>query len=86
MPTDVEEKVRMDSSMLYQTWYDFKKDFERQVGYGLLNWDWLKVKPEAPLPWNGSHMKTALSGLSRIKRAKGRTRVAGKKLGKAVSN
>lgn len=86
MPTNVKEKVRMDSSMLYPTWYDFKKDFERRVGYGLLNWDWLKVKPEAPLPWNGSHMKRSLLVLSRTERAKGRTRKAGKKLGLAVSN
>lgn len=86
MPTNVKEKVRMDSSMLYPTWYDFKKDFERQVGYGLLNWDWLKVKPEAPLPWNGSHMRRALSVLSRTERANGCTRKTGKKLGSAISN
>lgn len=86
MPTNVKEKVRMDSSMLYPTWYDFKKDFERRVGYGLLNWDWLKVKPEAPLPWNGSHMRRALSVLSRTERANGCTRKTGKKLGSAISN
>ena len=86
MPTNVKEKVRMDSSMLYQTWYDFKKDFERRVGYGLLNWDWLKVKPEAPLPWNGSHMRRALSVRDNTERANGCTRKTGKKLGSAISN
>ena len=46
---------------LYATWYEFKKDFEKRLGYSLLNWRWLEVKPKAPLPWDDSHMQAALS-------------------------
>ena len=53
----------MQGPAVYETWYEFKKDFEKQLGHGVLNWDWLRVKPRAPLPWNGSHMATALSAL-----------------------
>ena len=53
--------------MLYRTWYDFKKDFEKQLGHGLFNPDWLEVKPKAPLPWSDADMKTALSS-ERIRR------------------
>ena len=45
----------------YTTWYEFKKDLEKKSGHVLLNWRWLEVKPKAPLPWNSSHMKEALS-------------------------
>ena len=48
----------------YTTWYEFKKDLEKQLGYGLLNWDWLEVKPKAPLPWNDSHLQAAVSVLA----------------------
>ena len=45
----------------YATWYDFKKDLEKQIGHGLPNWDWLAIKPKAPLPWDRHHMQAALS-------------------------
>jgi len=51
--------------LLYTTWYDFKKELERHLGHSLLNWHWLEVKPQAPLPWDKSHLRAALirSGL-----------------------
>ena len=54
--------------LLYPTWYGFKKELEKRLGYALLNWRWLEVKPKAPLPWNGSHMKAALSTMSRARK------------------
>ncbi len=53
---------------LYTTWYEFKKDLEKRIGLSLLNWDWLSVKPEVPLPWNDNDMKAALSALAPFKR------------------
>ena len=61
-----EEEISMDSSMQYATWYEFKKEFERRLGYSMLNWNWLQVKPQTPLPWNDSHMKAALSATARL--------------------
>ena len=52
----------------YTTWYQFKQDLEKQSGGSLLNSDWLEVKPDAPLPWNDSHLKAALSAVVRIRR------------------
>ena len=36
----------------YSTWYEFKKDLEKETGRSVLNSDWLHVKPAAPLPWD----------------------------------
>lgn len=47
--------------LIYATWYGFKKDLERRLGYNLLNHEWFQVKPKAPLPWDDSHMRAALS-------------------------
>ncbi len=49
---------------LYVTWYEFKKDLEKQLGRNLLNRCWLEVKPKAPLPWDSSQMQTAVSVLA----------------------
>ena len=46
--------------MIYTTWYAFKKELERRLGYCLLNRRWLEVKPESPLPWDDSHLRAAL--------------------------
>ena len=51
----------------YLTWYEFKKDLERQVGHSVLNADWLQVKPAAPLPWDGSRLNAALRRLGQMK-------------------
>ncbi len=59
---------------LYVTWYQFKKDLERQLGYSLLNWSWLEAKPKAPLPWHESHMRAALSEVARFRRVGGGTK------------
>ncbi len=53
--------------LLYPTWYEFKKDLEKESGCVLVNWWWLEVKPKAPLPWNDAHMKVALSSVSRFR-------------------
>ena len=50
---------------LYATWYDFKKDLERKLGHNLINSWWLEAKPKAPLPWDDSQMKLALSAVAR---------------------
>jgi hypothetical protein len=55
---------------IYETWYEFKKDLEKRIGYCLLNWRWLRVKPKDPLPWNNSHMQTALSACARLEGGK----------------
>ena len=55
----------------YTTWYEFKKDLEKQLGYSLLNWRWLEAKPKAPLPWQDSHMKAALLAMARLRRLEG---------------
>ncbi len=68
------EKIGMDSSIRYATWYNFKKDLEKQLHCRLLNRDWLDVKPGAPLPWNDSHMKASLSAVVRSRSAVDHTR------------
>jgi hypothetical protein len=52
----------------YTTWYEFKKDLGKKSGCIVLNWRWLEVKPKAPLPWNDSDMKAALSAISSFRR------------------
>ena len=47
--------------MVYATWYEFKKDFEKQLGHSLSNWDWVAAKPKSPLPWNEGNMNRAIS-------------------------
>jgi hypothetical protein len=56
----------------YATWYEFKKDLERQLGYSLSNWRWIDVKPKAPLPWDYSHLNTILSVLAGNRKLKNR--------------
>jgi hypothetical protein len=52
----------------YLTWYEFKKDLERKSGRRLLNSDWLRVKPDTSLPWNGSLLRSSLDTLARLNR------------------
>ena len=54
----------------YLTWYEFKKELERQAGRIILNSDWLRVKPREPLPWSDTSMQSALSELERAKKRK----------------
>jgi hypothetical protein len=54
---------------LYTTWYEFKKDLEKQLGCSLLNWRWMEVKPKAPLPWNKYQLKKALSASSNFRKS-----------------
>jgi hypothetical protein len=56
--------------MIYTTWYEFKKDLEKRLGYSLLNWRWLEVKPRCPLPWDDSQMKAVI--LAQVKGKKTR--------------
>lgn len=52
----------------YRTWYEFKKDVERESGRSLLNSDWLRVKPAAPLPWDSTLLRSSLDRLGRLSR------------------
>lgn len=45
---------------LYLTGYEFKKDIQKELGRNILNQEWLRLKPEEPLPWNGSYFQKAL--------------------------
>ena len=50
----------------YPTWYEFKKDLEKGTGRRLLNANWFQVKPFEPLPWNESHLQSAIDKLEQI--------------------
>ena len=49
----------------YSTWYEFKKDLEKETGRSVLNSDWLHVKPAAPLPWDKGQLHSAVMKLER---------------------
>jgi hypothetical protein len=42
---------------IYPTWYEFKEDLQKELGRSMLNQEWLRVKPEAPLLWNDSSLQ-----------------------------
>jgi hypothetical protein len=48
---------------LYFTWYEFKKDLQKELGRSVLNEEWLKIKPVMPLPWDDVSMQATLSKL-----------------------
>ena len=48
---------------IYPTWYEFKEDLQKELGRSMLNQEWLRVKPEAPLPWNYSSMQAIILNL-----------------------
>jgi hypothetical protein len=48
----------------YLTWYEFKKDLQKEARHSVLNQEWLQVKPQKPLPWDRSSMKSTLVKLS----------------------
>ena len=58
----------MYNATLYRTWYEFKKDLEKELGCSLFNQDWLEAKPRAPLPWDGSDMKSSLSAVAGLRK------------------
>jgi len=47
--------------MQYETWYEFKRECEKRLGYSLLNRTWLELKPKSPLPWDDSHLRAVLA-------------------------
>jgi len=49
----------------YVTWYEFKKDLQKEANYIVLNKEWLQIKPRAPLPWDGSFVQSILLKLSK---------------------
>jgi hypothetical protein len=53
---------------IYPTWYEFKEDLQKELGRSMLNQEWLRVKPEAPLPWNYSSMQAIILNLPDLKR------------------
>ena len=52
----------------YSTWYEFKKDLQKETGRTVLNSDWLHVKPAAPLPWDESQLRSSLLKLEKPRR------------------
>ena len=53
---------------IYPTWYEFKKDLQKELGRSMLNQEWLQIKPEDPLPWNNSCFRVVLLKLSDAKK------------------
>lgn len=56
----------MMNTLKYQTWYEFKKDLQKEAKHSILNEEWLKIKPQQPLPWDRSCIKSALLKLSSL--------------------
>jgi len=63
---DMRVANRTKKVSLYTTWYEFKRDLEKKLGYMLLNWQWLEAKPKVPLPWDDSQMQAVSSVLVRF--------------------
>ncbi len=59
-------ETAVEKILIYNTWYDFKKDLEKRLGHSVLNREWLRVKPKTALPWNSSNMKATFLRLSRL--------------------
>ena len=51
---------------LYKTWYEFRKELGNKLGYIPLNSQWLEIKPRTSLPWDNSHMQTAVSSVTHL--------------------
>ena len=49
---------------LFPTWYEFKKDIQKEFGCPILNQEWLRVKPRKPLPWDNSCKRSTLLKLN----------------------
>jgi len=49
----------------YVTWYEFKKELQKEANYSILNQEWLQIRPREPLPWDGSFMHSTLLKLSK---------------------
>jgi len=58
-----------DVSMQYNTWYEFKKECERQLGFSLLNGKWLELKPRKPLPWDETDLEAVLLAATHLQLA-----------------
>jgi hypothetical protein len=50
---------------LYLTWYEFKKDLQKEAKHCILNQEWLQIKPRNPLPWDASFVQLTLLKLSK---------------------
>lgn len=50
---------------LYPTWYEFKKDVQKELGRSILNQEWLRLKPKKPLPWDESCKQSTLAKLKK---------------------
>ncbi|HEX9975889.1 MAG TPA: hypothetical protein VGA82_01445 [Dehalococcoidales bacterium] len=55
----------------YHTWYEFKRELERQINSPVLNGAWLRVKPASPLPWNNEHLRSTVAQLRRLNKSPG---------------
>jgi hypothetical protein len=54
---------------VYHTWYEFKRELERQNNSPILNQAWLRVKPPSPLPWSDKQLRSTVLQLRRLKKA-----------------
>ena len=52
--------------MEYTTWYEFKRDCEKQSGRMLPNRTWLMLKPSRPLPWNERDARKVLFATAQL--------------------
>ena len=52
----------------YLTWYEFKKDLQKEARCSILNKEWLQIKPREPLPWDSSFVQSTLLKLSKDKK------------------
>ena len=50
----------------YLTWYEFKKDLQKEAKNSILNREWLEIKPKGPLPWNSSFLQSTLLKLAKV--------------------
>jgi hypothetical protein len=55
------------NKLIFPTWYEFKKDIQKEFGCPILNQEWLRVKPETPLPWNNACKQSTLLKLNKSK-------------------
>ncbi len=59
------EATHMDKKS-YLTWYEFKKDLQKEAKHCILNQEWLQVKPGKPLPWDSASIQSTLLKLPKM--------------------
>lgn len=57
---------RMEKVLIYTTWYEFRQELGKKLGFIPLNWLWLKIKPKDPLPWTEANLSASLNVATRL--------------------